>query len=37
MVADERASIDTSLPFAEMRARSDITEKAKAAGTDPEF
>jgi hypothetical protein len=33
----ERASIDTSLPFAEMRARSDITEKAKAAGTDPEF
>ena len=33
----ERGSIDTSLPFAELRRRSDITQKAKAAGHDPEF
>ncbi len=33
----ERGTIDTSLPFAELRARSDISEKAKAAGTDPAF
>jgi len=29
----ERGQIDTSLPFPELKARSDITEKAKAAGT----
>ena len=28
----ERGGIDTSLPFAELRARSDVTAKAKAAG-----
>ena len=33
----ERGAIDTSLPFADLRERSDITEKAKAAGTDPGF
>jgi hypothetical protein len=33
----QRNSIDTSLPFAELRARSEITEKAKAAGHDPAF
>ena len=33
----ERGTIDTSLPFADLRERSDITEKAKAAGTDPAF
>ena len=27
----ERGQIDTSLPFAELRRRSDITAKAKAA------
>jgi hypothetical protein len=32
-----RAIIDTSLPFAEVRARSDITGKAKTADRDPEF
>jgi hypothetical protein len=32
-----RADINTSLPFAEVRARSDITAKAKAADRDPEF
>ena len=32
-----RANINTSLPFAEVRARSDITAKAKAADRDPEF
>jgi len=32
-----RAIIDTSLPFAEGRARSDITGKAKTADRDPEF
>ena len=33
----ERSTIDTSLPVAALRARSDVTEKAKASGTDPEF
>ena len=32
-----RKAIDTSLPFAELRARSDITARAKAADQDPEF
>lgn len=32
-----RGAIDTSLPFAELRARSDITAKAKAADQDPAF
>jgi hypothetical protein len=33
----ERAQIDTSLPFAELKARSNITEKAKAADDSPDF
>jgi len=33
----EREQIDTSLPFAELKARSDITERAKAAGATPDF
>jgi hypothetical protein len=33
----ERGSIDTSLPFAELRALSDITEAAQAADEDPDF
>jgi hypothetical protein len=33
----ERGNVDTSLPFAELRARSDVTEKAKAADADPAF
>jgi hypothetical protein len=33
----ERGQIDTSLPFADLRARSNITEKAKAAGDSPDF
>ena len=33
----ERGTIDTSLPFPELRRRSDITEKAKAADQDPAF
>jgi hypothetical protein len=32
-----RGTIDTSLPFAEVRARSDITAKAKAADQEPDF
>ena len=32
-----RGAINTSLPFAEVRAHSDITAKAKAADRDPEF
>jgi hypothetical protein len=32
-----RGTIDTSLPFAELRARSNITEAAKAADQDPDF
>jgi hypothetical protein len=33
----ERNGVDTDLPFPELRARSDITEKGKAAGTAPDF
>ncbi len=33
----ERGTIDTSLPFDELRRRSDITEKGKAAGNAPDF
>ncbi len=33
----ERGTIDTTLPFAEMRARSDVTDNARAAGADPAF
>jgi hypothetical protein len=28
----ERGTLDTSLPFPELRARSDITERARACG-----
>jgi uncharacterized protein DUF4105 len=33
----ERGQIDTSLPLADLKARSDITEKAKAADDSPDF
>jgi hypothetical protein len=33
----ERGTIDTSLPFDELRRRSNITERSKAAGTSPDF
>jgi hypothetical protein len=33
----ERGRIDASLPFPELRARSNIVERAKAADQDPEF
>jgi len=33
----ERGTIDTSLPFPELRARSEITAKAQAADQDPTF
>ena len=33
----ERKQIDTSIPFVELRARSNITEKAKAADDSPDF
>lgn len=33
----ERGSINTSLPFEELRRKSNITESAKAAGTSPDF
>ena len=33
----DQGRLDTSLPFPELRARSDITGKAKAADADPEF
>ena len=33
----ERGQIDTDLPFAALRARSNITERAKAAGDSPDF
>ena len=33
----ERGAIDTSLPLAELRAKSDVTEKAKAADDAPDF
>jgi hypothetical protein len=33
----ERGVVDTSLPLAELRERSDVTEKAKAAADAPDF
>src|SRR5271154_521679 len=33
----ERGQIDTSLPFAEIKVRSDITDKAEAADDSPDF
>jgi hypothetical protein len=33
----ERGQIDTTLPFTDLRSRSNITEKAKAAGDSPDF
>ena len=33
----ERGQINTDLPFPDLRARSDITERAKAAGDSPDF
>src|SRR6202790_1220858 len=33
----ERDQIDTELPFEDLRARSNITERAKAAGDSPDF
>jgi hypothetical protein len=36
-MAYERRQIDTSLPFAVLRARSNITEKARAADGSPDF
>jgi hypothetical protein len=33
----ERGLVDTSLPFAELRARSDVTERAKACGGGADF
>jgi hypothetical protein len=33
----ERGTIDNSMPLAELRERSDVTERAKAAGTAPDF
>ncbi|MEI8190532.1 MAG: DUF4105 domain-containing protein, partial [candidate division NC10 bacterium] len=33
----EQGRLDTTLPFAELKARSDITEKAKAAEAAPDF
>jgi hypothetical protein len=33
----ERGQIDTSLPFAEIKVRSNITDKAKAADDSPDF
>jgi hypothetical protein len=36
-MAYARGTIDTSLPFEELRARSDVTERARAADADPAF
>ncbi len=33
----EQGRFDTSLSFAELKARSDITERAKAADAAPDF
>jgi hypothetical protein len=33
----ERGQIDTTLPFADLKVRSDITDKAKAADDSPDF
>lgn len=36
-LAYERGLVDTSLPFAELRQRSDVTERAKACGSGDDF
>jgi hypothetical protein len=36
-MAYENGSLNTALPFSELRARSDITVRARAAGDDPAF
>jgi hypothetical protein len=36
-MAYERGQIDTSLPFAVLRARSNVTKKARAADDSPDF
>ena len=36
-LAYERGLVDTSLPFAELRERSDITDRAKACGPQDDF
>ena len=36
-LAYQRGAVDTSLPFAELRARSDVTERAKAAAGSADF
>ena len=36
-LAYERGNLDTALPLAELRARSDITDKAMAALHEPDF
>ena len=33
----ERGQMNTDLPFADLRARSNITERAKAADDSPDF
>jgi hypothetical protein len=33
----ERGSVNRALPFAELRARSDVTSRARAAGDGPDF
>ena len=33
----ERGAFDTTLPFDQFKAASDITERAKAAGSGPDF
>ena len=33
----DRGTVDTSLPFTELRRRSNITKKAQAAGSSPDF
>jgi hypothetical protein len=33
----ERGTIDTSLPFAELKALSRVNDRAKAAGDSPDF
>jgi hypothetical protein len=33
----ERGTVNRSMPFAELRERSDITARARAANGDPDF
>jgi hypothetical protein len=33
----ERGQVDTDLPFTDLRRRSNITKRAKAAGDSPDF